>query len=142
MSYSDWFNAHAKKHASIMKTLANLSKEQVIDYFQFDNLQQKESNFCPLFATNTKCHTMKKLNCYFCACPYFRFNDGAIEDASGNVIKSWCHINAREAKQFVDGNVIHLDCSECFIAHQHGVIQKQFKRNWLDVMHACSVKSE
>jgi hypothetical protein len=80
MSYIKWFDAHAKKHKVIVDKLVNLdyTKEQIIDYFDFDNMVKEEPNFCPLYKDNKKCHDMDKLNCYMCACPNFRFNDNGL----------------------------------------------------------------
>ena len=73
MAYSDWFNKHNEKHKKIVEKLTEkaYSKEQIIDYFDFENMKREEIDFCPLYAKDKKCHDMESLNCYLCACPTF-----------------------------------------------------------------------
>ena len=53
----------------------NKNNEAIIEYFKYDNMKKNEPDFCPLYNLNKKCHEMEDLNCYLCACSYFRFND-------------------------------------------------------------------
>ena len=75
MTYQEWFETHASKHAVIMEKLTHLSDTEVIEYFRFENMVINEPDFCLLYTENKKCHEVEHLNCYWCACPYFRFND-------------------------------------------------------------------
>ena len=86
MSYTSWFDEHATKHKKIVDKLlkSNYTKEQMIEYFDFDNMVEKETSFCPLYADNKKCHDMESLNCYLCACPNFRFDDKGIKKVGEN----------------------------------------------------------
>ncbi len=65
MSYSGWFESHAIKHKKIVDKLVakNYTQEQIIEYFEFENLVKEENDFCLLYKTNTKCHEMESLNC-------------------------------------------------------------------------------
>ena len=54
MTYQEWFDAHASKHAAIMKKLTHLSNEEVIKYFRFENMVIHEKDFCLLYAQNKK----------------------------------------------------------------------------------------
>jgi len=135
MTYLEWFEAHAKKHEAIMETLTHLSDEEVIDYFVYENMQQKHPDFCPLYADNTKCHDMDELNCYFCACMHFRFSDAGLTKERAKTRYSLCSIEAKEACDFVSDEAIHLDCSGCLIPHKKSVVKKYFSRNWREVMH-------
>ncbi len=132
MTYSEWFEAHAAKHAKLMRKLESKSMEEVLDYFEYENLSQCEPDFCPLFAEGKKCHDMEHLNCYLCACPEFRFDDAA------PVVKSWCAIDARAGKRFTYAGVSHQDCSDCLLPHTRGYIRKQFDRDWRRIMHRCN----
>ena len=134
MTYMQWFEAHAKKHQAIMKTLTHLSDDEVIDYFIYENMQKKHPDFCPLYADNTKCHEMEKLNCYFCACNHFRFSDEGLNKEGNKIIYSNCDIDAKEGKRFESENAIHQDCSDCLIPHKRAVIQKYFLRDWRKIM--------
>ena len=78
MSYQKWFEAHGNKHKEIMQKLTKLSDDEVIAYFRFENMCEKEPDFCPLFKEKRKCHEIESLNCYLCACPNFRFDDEGI----------------------------------------------------------------
>ena len=78
MTYNDWFNEHGQKHKNIMKKLEDISDSDVITYFRFENMVEKEPDFCTLYRDNKKCHEIDILNCYLCACPHFRFDDNGL----------------------------------------------------------------
>jgi hypothetical protein len=134
MAYARWFKQHGEKHARIMRKLRHLSKEEIIAYFRFDNMRIKEPDFCPLYAKNKKCHDIEPLNCYLCACPYFRFDDKGFDTIDGKVRKSYCAVNAKEGRDIVSGDVIHLDCSGCTIPHREAFVSKRFDRDWFVMM--------
>ena len=135
MTYMQWFESHATKHKAIMDTLTDLSDEEVISYFIFENMKNKHPDFCPLYADNKKCHEMEELNCYFCACNHFRFSDEGLAKEGASTRYSLCHIDAKESCDFVSDDAIHLDCSNCEIPHKKSVIHKYFSRDWREVMH-------
>ena len=58
MTYTEWYEIHAQKHADIVKGLDNLSKDELIEYFDFDHMKIKHPDFCPLYAKDQKCHEM------------------------------------------------------------------------------------
>jgi Zn-finger protein len=125
MTYEQWINQHNIKHQAIMKRLEHLSDREIIEYFDFDNMKKNESDFCPLYQTNEKCHEMEHLNCYFCACPLFRV---------GN-IKSFCKIESRFGGRYQDKNgYSHQDCTNCKIPHKVSYIEVNFDRSWENAM--------
>lgn len=139
MGYQSWFREHGEKHREIVDRLKakGLSPEQIIAYFDFENMVQKESGFCPLYAENKKCHEMEKLNCYLCACPYFRFNDqGILKKDQKNVISN-CGIDSKQGKEYHHKDEIHQDCSDCLIPHKVKFVQKWFDTDWFVIMKAC-----
>lgn len=142
MSYKSWFDEHAKKHKSIVEKLVakNYTKEQIVEYFEFEKMLKNESDFCPLYAENKKCHEMENLNCYLCACPNFRFNDNAIEKTEGKTKFSYCSIDSKDGKQGVFGDAIHQDCSKCSVPHAKNYILKNFSLDWREVMKECEEK--
>ena len=139
MSYLKWFVKHNNKHKKIIdKLLAKgFNKEQIINYFAFDNMVQNEPDFCPLYKDSRKCHDYEELNCYLCACPNFRFNDNGIKDIDGKTVFSICSINSKDGKIFISKDAIHQDCSGCLIPHRYKYIDDNFKFNWLEVMRLC-----
>ena len=143
MSYLEWFETHANKHHAIVKKLSvqNYTKAMIIDYFFFDNMVEKEPDFCLLYANKQKCHDMKALNCYLCACPYFRFNDEGLRVEEGVTCKSECAIASRKSQWLVYDNVAHLDCSACSVPHTKAYIHKHFDVEWKTMMKACLVTS-
>ncbi len=134
MSYSKWFTAHGNKHKEIIQKLTKLSDDEVIAYFRFENMVEKEPDFCPLYKKNKKCHDIELLNCYLCACPNFRFNDEGITKKEAKTIYSTCNINSEDGDIFQTENAIHQDCSGCLIPHQETYIKKYFSRNWFEIM--------
>jgi len=136
MTYTKWFNAHAIKHKNIVTKLVakNYTQEQIIEYFDFDNMVKKEHDFCLLYAENKKCHDMVKLNCYLCACPHFRFDDAGMSEENGMTRYSECSINKGDT--FTYENKIHHDCSNCIIPHKKPYIKKCFDLDWKKIMYA------
>lgn len=141
MGYTTWFNEHAQKHKVVVDKLLKqgLSQEQIIDYFDFENMVIKEPDFCPLYADNKKCHDMQKLNCYLCACPNFRFEDKGIKKVGANTQYSFCDIESKDGKQGVYGEAIHQDCSKCGVPHHRAYVEKNFDLDWKKVMTKCSL---
>jgi len=142
MSYESWHNEFANKHKKIVDKLIakNYTQEQIIDYFDFDNMVKEENDFCPLYKDNKKCHDMESLNCYLCACPNFRFNDAGIKEYNGKKILSQCDINNGE--KFAGDNVIHQDCSSCTVPHHKSYIRKNFDLDWRKIMKQTNIASQ
>ncbi len=139
MTYLEWFDAHAQRHKNIVEKLVALgkTKEEIVEYFVFENMVKNESDFCPLYEQNKKCHDIAYLNCYLCACPYFRFSDTGVEKVEGKTKFSFCSIDAKEGKAAVYGDAIHQDCSACTIPHTKHYIEKHFDLDWREHMKEC-----
>ena len=134
MTYNDWFESHGNKHKNIMNKLEEMNDFDVIAYFRFENMVEKELDFCTLYKDNKKCHDIEVLNCYLCACPYFRFDDDGLSKKEKKILYSDCSIDAKEGAQFESDNAIHQDCSECTIPHNEATIKKHFSRDWFEIM--------
>jgi len=142
MTYTEWYRAHAKKHAKIVDNLKHLSDSELIDYFDFNNMKVRHPDFCPLYPKDQKCHEMEKLNCYFCACMHFRFDDRGIETENGKKLYSFCSIDSKNRGTYEDEKSIHNDCSNCKVPHKKHVIEKYFSRDWKKIMKDCNLVSE
>ena len=138
MSYKEWFDSHAKKHRQIVDKLLslNMGKDEIIEYFCYENMVKAQKEFCPLYKENKKCHEMKNLNCYLCACPYFRFDDRGLEIQNGYKVLSRCEINNGDT--VIHNNNIHHDCSKCTLPHHKNYIKKVFDFDWKHIMQNCS----
>ena len=143
MSYLEWFDTHANKHGTIVQKLCaqNYTKEMIIEYFSFENMVEKEPEFCLLYTNKQKCHDIKNLNCYLCACPHFRFNDKGLSVEDGITRKSECAIASKKSSEFVYEKVVHLDCSACIVPHTKAFIDKHFDAEWKTIMQKCFVTS-
>ncbi len=141
MSYTKWFEKHAHKHKVIVDKLLKkkFTKEQIIEYFKFENMLNNEPSFCPLFLENKKCHDIQELNCYLCACPNFRFNDDGIKRKENKTQYSFCSIDSKDGTQGVYGDKIHQDCSLCAVPHHKAYIEKHFDNDWGVIMRKCSL---
>lgn len=141
MSYSSWFKQHGNKHRIIVDRLIaeGLSEEEIIDYFDFDNMVSKEPEFCYLYPDNKKCHNVESLNCYLCACPLFRFSDDGIGKKDLKVIYSECYVNSKLGIQSDFGEAVHLDCSGCTVPHGRKYVRKNYDTNWYKIMEKCNV---
>jgi len=138
MGYSEWFNKHANKHKIIVEKLLlkNKTKEEIIEYFDFESMVENEPDFCPLYKDNKKCHDMENLNCYLCACPNFRFNDEGLGTYNEYKILSKCDI--QNGEEFMGNGVIHQDCSKCTVPHHKAYVEKNFDYEWKKIMKKCS----
>ncbi|QOP44844.1 hypothetical protein [Sulfurimonas paralvinellae] len=143
MSYNKWLREHAQKHKEIIEKLLaeNLTQDEIIEYFDFDNMKNKERDFCPLYAQNKKCHDMEELNCYLCSCPNFCFSDKGIKKVDDKTQYSYCGIDSKDGRQGVYGETIHQDCSGCQIPHTKAYVAKHFNLDWSKIMSICEVKS-
>lgn len=141
MTYLQWFEQHAQKHRLIVNRLLEkgYSTSEIIDYFDFDNMVKEEPDFCLLYQEKKKCHNMKSLNCYLCACPHFRFNDTGISTDEHLTQYSFCDINAKAGTQAQYGEAIHHDCSQCKIPHHRAYVEKNFDLDWSEIMSECAL---
>ena len=141
MSYKSWFDTHAQKHKKIIDKLLqnNLSKDEIIEYFKFENMVEMESDFCPLYAEKKKCHNVEYLNCYFCACPNFRFNDKGIEEIDGKTKYSFCSIDSSQGQLSVYDKTIHQNCSRCVVPHTEKYVKDKFDLDWKNAMSECNL---
>ncbi len=121
-----------------------LSRDEIIAYFDFENMVTKEPDFCPLYREKNedgtigkKCHNMESLNCYLCACPNFRFNDEGFEKRDDKTVFSRCAIDSKDGAQGVYGDAIHQDCSKCTVPHHVSYIQKHYDEEWKTIMKEC-----
>ena len=141
MGYSQWMQQHGQKHKVIVdKLLAQeYTQEQIINYFDFENMKKEEFDFCPLYAKDKKCHDMESLNCYICACPNFRFSDAGIQKVGSATQFSLCNIESKDGRQGLYGDKIHQDCSKCSVPHHRSYVEKHFDLDWGEMMQACSL---
>ncbi|MDH5464623.1 MAG: hypothetical protein OEW60_03280 [Thiovulaceae bacterium] len=139
MSYTQWFQEHGSKHRAIIEKLLkrNLSKKEIIDYFDFESMVKNEADFCPLYKEEKKCHDLESLNCYLCACPNFRFKDSGFNKVEDKTRYSFCDIESKDGRVGIYGEAIHQDCSKCTVPHHRSYVEKHFDLNWFDVMKPC-----
>ena len=125
MSYQSWHESHRLKHEEIISRLSHLSDDEIVEYFDFENMKVKEKDFCVLYSQNKKCHDIESLNCYLCACPNFRVGE----------LSSSCDINSKDGGtiEAKDG-YIHQDCSACIVPHTSKYVKQNFNRSWKEIM--------
>ena len=142
MSYRSWFEEHGKKHRVIVDRLISLdySEDMIIEYFDFDNMVEKENDFCMLYKEPKKCHDMEKLNCYMCACPNFRFDDEGIKIYAQKTVMSECVVHNGE--EFAHEDKIHQNCASCSVPHHETYVKKHFSLDWFEMMTSCDIKKE
>ena len=128
MGYEKWFEDHYKKHKKIVDKLSYLSDDELIDYFDYENISKKEVDFCPLFKDGKKCHDIERLNCYLCGCVNFRFDDDSKK------VKSFCIIDSKDGSAITHNGFVHQDCSGCIIPHKKKFIKSVFSRDWKKMM--------
>lgn len=135
MGYLQWYEEFAAKHRAIVDSLPYLSEEEILAYFDYENMREKHPDFCPLYAQEgVQCHEMDGLNCYFCGCPHFRFCDTGLDEIDGKKRYSLCAIDSRWSAMAESDMAIHQDCSHCPLPHRTGFIRRYFDRDWKRVM--------
>ena len=146
MAYGEWLRSHAQKHGQIIAKLKaqGLEKDEIIAYFAFDNMVEKEPKFCKLYKIKEKCHEIEGLNCFLCACPYFRFSDDGIEeheDEDGEEITlySKCSINHKDGSLSQFASAQHQDCSHCIVPHTEKFIKKNYSEDLMEIMKECDL---
>ena len=141
MGYAQWFEKHTQKHKTIVAKLQqqNLSKEEIVEYFDFDNMKLYERDFCPLYAKDKKCHDINQLNCYLCACPNFRFSDKGIKEVGDATQFSYCAIDSKDGREGLYGTKIHQDCTRCTVPHHKEYILQHFDLDWKIMMRSCQI---
>ena len=125
MTYTAWRSDFFNRRDTLQRRLeqSGLSPAEVVSYFNYDNMRIAEPDFCPLYALNTKCHDMSKLNCYLCACPHFVCSDEPLFAYTYSV----CSINSRHATTFTYDNCVHCECTHCTLPHSTSVALKHYK---------------
>ena len=143
MHYKSWFNQHASKHKNLVNKLVKkgLSKEEIIEYFDFENMSKYENDFCLLYKQKQKCHDIEKLNCYLCACPNFRFKDDGVENIDSKTKYSYCNIDSPKGKLATYADAIHQDCSACDVPHLQKYVRDNFDLDWKKVMRECDLSN-
>ena len=117
-----------------MEKLKEKRTDEILEYFEYDNMKVNEKDFCPLYEKDQKCHDIKELNCYLCGCPNFRFNDGGFKKENGKILYSYCDIDSKKGTTFQTKEAIHQNCSACHVPHKKEYIKKVFDRDWKKVM--------
>ncbi len=134
MGYMQWYEEFAAKHRAIVERLKDKSREEILAYFDYENMRVKHPDFCPLYAQGVKCHEMEGLNCYFCGCPAFRFCDTGLDKIGGKTRYSLCAVASRWSTAVESATAIHQDCSHCPLPHRVGFIRRHFDRDWKRTM--------
>ena len=151
MTYLSWYKEQATRHKAVMnKLLSNgLSRDEIIAYFDFENMVKNESDFCPLYRERNedgtlgkKCHDLESLNCYLCACPNFRFDDEGVAQDGEKTIFSLCSIDSKDGVQGIYGDAIHQDCSNCSVPHHVSYIKKHYDEDWTKIMQESKTAKE
>ena len=143
MDYKQWFEEQANRHKDLITKLRqkNFTDEQIITYFEFNNMVVNEPDFCLLYQEKKKCHDIAYLSCFLCACPNFRFNDDGLDvTKAGNQRLSLCSINSSKSDVFVYDKKEHLDCSKCTVPHTKTYVTKHFDEDWKRIMKECHVR--
>ena len=142
MSYSEWFQQHGEKQKAVLEKLlqAGKSRDEIIDYFDFESMLENEPDFCPLYAEEKKCHDIERLNCFLCSCPNFRFKDEGLDIIDNKTRYSYCSIDSKDGAVGVYGDAIHQNCSGCSVPHHKAYVEKHFHTNWFEIMSECQLK--
>ena len=128
MTFEEWLVDHDGKVQEVLGRLNSTDPNVIIEYFDYDNMAEKESDFCPLYNMGEKCHDTNKLNCYYCACPYFMESDDEPFGYNGDVkIMSTCSINSTKAGTFIQDGVQQCDCTNCHVPHNARFALKYLK---------------
>lgn len=91
----------------------------IIKEFDFEN-RKKNTEECPCYKENKKCHNIENLNCLLCYCPnYIKTEEGG------------CKINNPKGKWFFHSNLPKgkiWDCSDCDWPHKEENVKEVLKK--------------
>jgi len=123
------------------KNINDLS--QAISEYDYNTRRVNLPNWCPLYAKNTPCHTMKNMerfNCLECYCLYYDTDNvegGCLtnnfdnpDDKLRNMIKGKWHYHPN----FPTGRI--WDCSDCTFPHDKNNLTKYFCKDIDKIMEA------
>jgi len=128
MTFKEWEDDHVEKVEVILKKLEGESKLAITNYFDYDNMVKMEPDFCPLYATNTKCHDIDSLNCFLCSCPFFKYSDDLpLRTENGIDVMSVCVIDSNTAGTFTQNGKQQCDCSGCHIPHKKRFVKRHLE---------------
>ena len=129
MTYSSWSKEHIQKRSALLISLVEkgFSNDDIVKHFSWANMVRSHPEYCGLYAENKKCHNLQELNCLFCACPHFVFNDNGLYIEGLKTVYSRCGIDSRFGTEFEYDIAIHQDCTLCLIPHT-----KQFAYKYLN----------
>ena len=119
----EWQKEFDKKRRDLIKKYNLKTVKDVIEFFRYSNLRNREPDFCPLFKEGAKCHDLldNELICFFCACPYF---DYSLWDEE-NKIYGRCIINSKYGFRNEYG---YWDCSKCLLPHREKFVKFYLKK--------------
>ncbi len=123
-----WREEHIRKVKKIIEE-NHLSREEVPEFFLYDNLRKRYSDFCPLFEKGELCHTgvdREKFCCLLCACPFY---DYTVWDDEAKIYGA-CKIHSRHGRRNEYG---YWDCSGCSFAHDVEWV-KNHPQLWLEMV--------
>lgn len=129
MTYSEWEADNIAKRNSLVLKLQHKTIDEIVKYFEYDNMIASEPDYCGLYKQGTKCHDIPNLNCYNCGCPHFIYDENGLDKLGTKVVYSKCNINAKDGSMFESDNAIHQDCSNCVIPHGKQAATKELKIN-------------
>ncbi len=115
----EWHEEFWRKVVEIVKA-EKLTLESITEFFKYENLSRRYTEFCPLFPQNTICHrkpSVADFNCLFCACPYFEFE---LWDDDAKMFGG-CRLHSRLGKRNDYG---YWDCTDCWFVHRSEWVQK------------------
>ena len=130
MTYKEWADSEALRKGQIILKLQGQGKSvvDIVDYFDYENMVVMEPNYCGLYRDCIKCHDVEELNCFFCGCPYFKFDDKGLTKRKDKVVYSTCVIDAIKGVEFVTENAIHQDCTDCSIPHRKEFVYREAQK--------------
>jgi Zn-finger protein len=131
MTYTAWLTQHLTKQSALIAKLQRTKHNawSIVEAFSYNTMREMEPEYCPLYATHAKCHELKTLNCFFCACPHFVFDDAGLETTPEGLTRmSLCKIDSKHAKTSIANGQIHLDCSCCTLPHTKAFIAAKLQK--------------
>jgi len=135
MTYESWLEENNNKIKEILSRASLDTPAEIARYFKYENMVEKEPNFCPLYKDRIKCHDVADLNCYFCGCPYFRIMSSTeLKDENKNMIVSMCVIDSKYKDKYYEdpdeNNIIklHCDCSKCYLPHKTTYVERMLNK--------------
>jgi hypothetical protein len=131
--------AQLYQQKKILLDIIDIPVNDIVEYFNYLQMKDKHTEFCPLYSKNQTCHKMdlQDLNCFGCMCPNYLLEIG-FDQQTGLYKLGYCKLKTKHGfykrttiKDEDKAPFLILNCLNCFVPHQTPFVLKYIKKEIL-----------